>query len=86
MYGVASTGGLTRGPCRPYFRLDRLFTDEEWYVSLWKSLACDVGHARCDAVRCHHPNIEALERFEAFCHNTVSLLLSEYNLEDSDAL
>lgn len=40
---ISSTGSLTTGTIRPKNDSDYPMTDEEWYISLFDSLDCDVS-------------------------------------------
>jgi hypothetical protein len=87
MYAVMSTGGLATGSVRPYSNdAKRSLSDEEWYVSLWHSLAHDVRQAVKSASNTDHYDAVELRRFERFCELTAAKLMDEYHMEDSDAL
>lgn len=84
---VDSTGGLTLGMRRPYNRdVERVLTDQEWHLSLWNSLSCDLGYNARLAERMGHEDATELRRFETFADETIERLRAEYGLEDSEAV
>jgi hypothetical protein len=78
MYAVYSTGGLSLGDIRPEYG----FTDEQWYLQLWRDLSCDIGYARRAAGKCGHEDFPKLVRFEKWVDDTCEQLTEAYGLQN----
>jgi hypothetical protein len=78
LYAVCSTGNLTTGTIRPL----GCETDEQWYLTLWRELSCDVGRAERDARDNWDGDAEVLARFEKWVDEVCERLEVEYKLED----
>lgn len=87
MYAVSSTGGLTLGSMVPYSdEADRFMTDQEWHVSLWGSLECDVRRAAQSARTGGHRDDDTLAQFALYCDEVGTALRTLYGLTDSEVV
>ena len=81
LYAVSSTDGLTRGNRRPLE-----MTDEQWYLTLWRDLACDVTRARWAAGKAaesaRDDDFLMFVKFEKWADDIVDKLTEEYGLAD----
>ncbi len=80
LYAVSSTGGLTLGSQKPKAH----WTDEQWYLHVWRGLAADVCSAMQVAVKGRDDDAQALSRFHNFASQTVGQLEAAYKLSDWD--
>lgn len=90
LYAVSSTGNLTTGTHRP----GECDSDEKWYLTLWRGLACDVSLAARSAAKGlnapedggdgdgHDDDYPDLVEFEAWTDSIVDQLSMEYGLEN----
>lgn len=78
LYAVSSTGGLTCGSIRP----TGCDTDEQWYLTLWRGLACDISYTTRQAEKSENKDHCVLAEFEKFCDSWVERLTEEYGLAD----
>ena len=77
-YAISSTGGLTMGSVRPC----GTDSDDEWYLSLWTDLACELSYLVRVSARDEHEDHELLFKFEEWTDKIVERLQKEYGLED----
>lgn len=76
LYAVASTGNLTMGNRRP----SGCETDEQWYLSIWQELSCDIVH-----ILYHNAmgdDQEILQEFYDWVETTCAELSTDYGLDD----
>ncbi len=73
LYAIASTGGLTTGTIRPAG-----CNDEEWYLSLWRDLAVDLGYIGLLG----RAVLDDLNDFEDWVDAIVDRLTEEYGIDD----
>lgn len=81
LYAVASTGGVSLGTRRPWIdNQTRPMTDEEWDLSLWKSLSYDVSAAIRVAKKWNHTrdDIATGERFEKYVEEQIAIRRAAY--------
>jgi hypothetical protein len=84
---ISSSGDLTLGTNRPYNTdVKRHLTDQEWHLSLWISLSCDVMRAARDAEKSGQRAARSLREFEEFAGETADRLRAAYKLKDSEAV
>lgn len=81
LYAISSTGGLTLGHNRP--EGCESGSDEEWYLTLWRELSCDINRA-VDAARIEHDDYTMLVAFENWVDDVAFRLAIEYGLENWD--
>ena len=85
-YALSSTGELKLGTIRPYDQyIKRYLTDQEWHVSLWSWLACDVRFVIKSLKKTHEDYI-TLQHFDKFCEQTVLELKVKYGLLESEVV
>lgn len=88
---IDSTGGLTIGTIRPYYRdPGRYLTDQEWHISLFRSLSCDIRYCIRMAEKSEATDVagdlSGLRSFEQWADNTTLNLRNQYGLNDSDVV
>ena len=86
---IDSTGGLTIGNRHRWNNdVNRFLTDQEQHLSLWCDLQCDIRY--CLRLMSkngnHHPDFDAMSRFETFAEETEASLRETYGLQDSEAV
>lgn len=77
LYAVSSTGGLTLGHRQPV----ECDTEEQWYLTLWRDLSCDINRA-VDAAGIEHDDYTMLVAFENWVDEVAERLAIEYGLEN----
>ena len=72
LYAVYSSGGLYMGNIRPY-NPDHYMSDEEWYISLWMELSCDLNYAisACRKALGDLDDLDDLVAYEEWVDNVV---------------
>jgi hypothetical protein len=82
---VASTRNLTIGTRRP----GGCDSDEKWYLTIWRELSCDIGHAvslsRRDNGYSDDDEVRDLIEFEDWVDFQIERLEESYGLSDWDA-
>lgn len=79
---IDSTGNLTLGSIRPYDSDEgRNLTDQEWHVSLWSALGCDIRACIRLAEKSNSDDLDELRRFEQFAEYTEDQLRKAYGLD-----
>jgi len=78
LYAVCSTRNLTTGTHRPR----GCDSDEQWYLTIWRELSCDVGRAESIARRDGDEDWPVLAGFEAYVDAVVERLAQSYGLEE----
>jgi hypothetical protein len=78
LYAIASTGNLTLGTIRP---LD-CETDEEWYLSLWDSLDCELSRLlkQIERRKDEFDDFDQLLEFQRFAESTSDQLRRDHDL------
>jgi len=79
-YAVSSTGNLTIGTHPPR----GCDTNEKWYLTLWRDLACDASYTAIAASNEDHDDYSVLQEFEDWCDVRVTRLEESYGLADWD--
>lgn len=85
LYAVASAGNLVTGTIRPWNdESERYCTDDEWYASLYSSLAHDLRYSIRAASRGgrEHEDLPQLRAFLAWVDKTEEGLVTQSTLRD----